>query len=145
MTLDWLDIRGPPIEACEHGVRENAPHFNSVFVGPRTFDRIEYPSAMVLPENTSRTGGNEFTHRVDTVLYFERTRGYDYVDDILHPVAAVISDTLTALRNTECVITYMPAVVEDYAGELDGTSVLMVRVQFEISTVRDVSEAGATD
>lgn len=142
MSLDWFTVRAPPIDVCEHGVRENSNVFDTIFVGPRTWDRITYPSAMVLPESTTRSGGNDFEHRVDVVMYFERTRDYDYLEDVMHPVASVIRDTLEAARATEEIVSFIPAVVEDYAGEMDNTQVLLVRVQFEFMTLVDVQEAG---
>lgn len=136
--VDWLKFRARPIRAVEHGVAA-VDAFEDSYTGPRTFDRIDYPIAEVLPQETARTDGNEFTHTIYANLYFERERGQDYVDDVLHPTAAVIDEVLAALKATECVVTFVPAAIEDYAGELDDTLVLLVSIRFEMVTVVDLA------
>jgi hypothetical protein len=115
MGLDWLNIRLPPIEAIEHGVAAT-DYFATEYIGPRTFDRIDYPAAQVYPLETSRSGSNEFTHRIETNLVFERTRGYSYLEDVLHPMADVISECMTALAGEDTVVAYYPSTIEDFAG-----------------------------
>lgn len=137
--VNWFDVRAPPIRAIEHGVRESGV-FNTEYVGPKTWERIDYPVGEVMPQSTSHTGGNEFTHSVFANLYFERSRDTDYVDDVLHPVAAVIEESLAALSNTESVVAYRAQSVEDFAGELDDTLILLVSIEFEVTTLVDLAE-----
>jgi hypothetical protein len=142
MAIDWYDVRAPPIEAVEHGVAVAADDgfLEATATGPRSYDRIDYPFGQVLPEDTRRTDGNEFTHTVSALLFFERGRGVDYLDDVLHPTAAVIDETLAALSSTECVVTYVPTAIEDFAGELDDTQLILVRIEFSITTLVDLAE-----
>lgn len=141
MPIDWLAVRADPIEAVEHGV-DATDTFDSIQVGPRTFDRISYPAAEVLPQETTRTSGNDFSHTIFTNLYFERSRDVDYIEDILHAVADVIGETMTALAATESAISFVPAGVEDYAGQLDNTQVLLVSIRWEVTTTVDLAETG---
>jgi hypothetical protein len=140
MAIDWHRVRAAPLEAVEHGVVAADVTANDPYVGPRTFDRIDYPAGEIIPQNTTRTDGNEFQHTIFANLYFERSRSLDYVADVLHPVAAVIDEVLSALSSTECVVTYVPGEIQDYAGELDNTSVLLVTIRFEITTLVDLAE-----
>jgi len=141
MAIDWLNVRLPPIEAVQHGVAAT-DHFATEYTGPRTFDAIDYPAAQVYPVETSRTDGNIFTHRIEANLVFERTRGYDYLDDVLHPMADVISECMSALANTGTVIAYYPNAIEDFAGELDNTGVVIIRIEFQVTTDVDMAETG---
>jgi hypothetical protein len=144
MPIDWLAVRADPIRAIEHGVGE-VDAFETTFTGPTDFDRIDYPCAEVLPQSSSNSDGNEWTHRVDVALYFERERGYDYIDDVLHPTAWAIDECLAALAATESVVRYVPNSVEDYAGELDDTAILLVVVQFEVATLVDMADTSPND
>jgi hypothetical protein len=138
MSLDWYDIRAPPIEACQHGVAvADVSEVN--YTGPRTFENIDYPAGEVLPQQTSRTAGNEFQHDIFVNLYFERGRDTEYLD-VLHHVSSVISEVMGALSNTEDVISFVPAVIEDFAGELDDTLILLVSTRFEITTVVEMAD-----
>lgn len=139
MGLDWLNIRLPPIEAIEHGVAATG-FFATEYIGPRTFERVDYPAAQVYPVDTTRSGSNEFTSRVEANLVFERTRGYDYLEDVLHPMADVISECMTALSNEESVVAYYPSTIEDFSGELDNTGVVVVRIEFTVTTLRDFAD-----
>jgi len=139
--IDWLTVRAAPIEACEHGVAES-DLLESTHTGPRSWDRIDYPVGEVFPQSTGRTDGNEFTHEIYTNLYFERSREYDYVDDVLHVVADVIDRTLSALSGTECVINFFPSSIQDFSGELNNTGILLVSIQWEVSTLVDMADAG---
>lgn len=140
MAIDWLAVRRDPIEAVEHGVRETADHFETIMIGPRSWDRIEYPVAEVLPQATNRQSGNQFQHTIFANLYFRRSRDHDYVGDVLHRIAAVVTNVLQACAETDTIGTYVPAAIEDYAGELDGTSVFLVSVRFEIGTSHDLAQ-----
>lgn len=140
MAIDWLRVRSDPIEAIEHGVNENSDLFETIYTGPITEDAMRYPVAEVLPENTSRADGNEFDHQIRVNLYFERGRDMDYVEDILHPVAGVVDECLAALSATPSVVTYVPGLIEDYAGELDNTYILLVSIRFDVTTLVDLAE-----
>jgi hypothetical protein len=139
MAVDWLKIRADPIRAIEHGVAE-ASAINETHTGPVTYDAMEYPVGEVLPQSTTQSDGNEFTHRIFANLYFERERRQDYVDDILHPVADVIDESLAALSAETSVIRYVPTSIEDYAGELDNTLVLLVSIEFTVTTAVDLAD-----
>jgi len=140
MAIDWLRVRADPIEAVEHGVRENADLFESVWVGPTNYNRIDYPAAEVLPQSTNREGGNQFSHTVFCNLYFERGRELDYVDDVLHTVAGVVTDVLQTCAETDTIGTYVPAEIQDFSGELDGTSLFLLSIRFEIGTSHDLAD-----
>jgi hypothetical protein len=139
MAIDWLTVRADPIEAAEHGV-EATDTFETLYIGPRTADRISYPAAEVLPQATERTSGNEFQHTLFTNLYFNRSRGLDYIDEVLHVIADVITETLAAFARTETAISYVPASIEDYAGELDDTLVLLVSIRWEVTTTVELAD-----
>lgn len=129
--VDWLAIRSDPIEAVEHGVTEASAHFEAgPWVGPRTYDRLDYPAVEVLPDETQRVDATDWTHTVVVNLYFERSRDLDYVADILHPTAAILDEVLTALSDVSHVTNYHPESIQDFAGELDGSSVLLVSIRF---------------
>lgn len=135
--VNWLDVRAAPIEAVEHGVAEADEHFRSTHTGPRTFDRIDYPVAEVLPDETARADSTNWEHSIYVNLYFERSRGLEYVADVLHPTAAVLDECLAALSDVECITNYYPESVQDFAGELDNTSVLLVSIRFRCQSLVD--------
>jgi len=139
MTVDWLSVRLPAIEAIRHGV-DAVGGFETEYLGPRTFKRIDYPAAQVYPINTSRSNANEFTHRIEANLIFERTKGYDYLEDVLHPMANTIEECMMALAATDSVVAYYPNEIEDFAGEMDGTGVVIIRVEFTVTTVVDFAD-----
>jgi hypothetical protein len=64
----------------------------------------------------------------------------DYIEDVLHPVAWAVVEVLDALAETESVVSYVPQTIEDFAGELDNTLVLLVAIQFEVTTLVDLAE-----
>lgn len=136
--VDWLDVRADPIEAVEHGVEQASEHFAAgPYLGPRTFDALDYPTAEVLPDETTRTDPTNWQHSIIVNLYFERQRGLDYVEDVLHPVAAVLDEVTLALSDVDCATDYHPERIQDFAGELDGTGVLLVSITFRIRTLVD--------
>jgi len=134
---DWLTIRKDPIEAVEHGVAESPATFAHQHLGPVAFDRMDYPAAEVLPDSTERADATNWDHDILVNLYFERGRELDYVADILHPVAGTIECVLTALGDVPRATNYYPVTVNDYAGELDNTSLLLVMIRFRITTQVD--------
>lgn len=142
---DWLRIRSQPIEAVEHGVEQvaDAGLLESTHTGPRTFDRMDYPIGEVLPDETSRSGATTWEHSIVVNLYFRRDRDLDYIDDVLHPVAAVLDETLSALGTVDCITDYHPASIQDFAGELDNTSVLLVMIRLRATALIDPGEFDA--
>lgn len=141
--VDWFDIRKDPIEAVEHGVDAADYHFDSSHTGPVSFGRISYPVAEVLPQETTRQDATNWIHRIDVNLYFDR--GNDdtdlgastYVEEYLHATAAVIDAVLGSLSDVPKATNYHPTRIEDYAGELDGTSLLLINIRFEVMTAVD--------
>jgi hypothetical protein len=93
-----------------------------------------------LPDSTERADATNWRHRIVVNLYFERGREMDYIDDVLHPTAAVLDEVLGALGEVECITDYHPASIQDFAGELDNTSLLLVSIQFEMRTLIDPGE-----
>lgn len=138
---DWLSVRSAPIEAVEHGAEAASAHFEAgPWIGPRTYDRLSYPAIEVLPDQTERADPTNWRHSIVVNLYFKRDRELDYVEDVLHPLAAVLDETLTALERTECITNYHPSRIEDHAGELDNTAVLLVSVTLQCVTQVDPAE-----
>lgn len=134
---DWLALRRKPIEAIEDGVTAADAHFGSTHTGPRTFDRIDYPVAEVLPNSTDRADATNWRHRITVNLYFERSSELDYVEDVLAPTANVLDECLGALSDVDCITDYHPASIQDYAGELDNTQLLLVSIEFQALTLVD--------
>lgn len=142
---DWLRIRRGPIEAIEHGVEAvaDAGLLEATHLGPRTFERIDYPIAEVLPDETQRTGPTEWQHTIVVNLYFRRDRDLDYIDEVLHPTAAVLDATLGELGGVDCVTNYHPESIQDFAGELDNTAVLLVSIRLRATALLDPAEFDA--
>jgi len=138
--VNWYDIRAKPIEAVQHGVNEASDLFNSTHTGPRTFDRIDYPVAEVLPDETARVGSTDWEHSIVVNLYFERSREQDYLEDVLYPTAAVIDHVLASLSDVDCINNYHPESVQDFAGELDNTQLLLVSIRFRATSMIDPGE-----
>jgi hypothetical protein len=133
---DWLTVRRGPIEAIEAGVN-TAGDFASTHTGPRTFDRIDYPVAEILPQQTTRQDATNWQHSVFVNLYFRRDRGLEYIDDVLVPWASMVDAVLLELDDTPKTTDYHPNRVEDFAGELDNTQLLLVLTEFQITTAVD--------
>jgi hypothetical protein len=134
---DWLSIRADPIEAVEHGVAQADTFFASRHTGPVTFEKIEYPAAEVLPDETSRADATNWSHGIMVNLYFERDRELDYVDDVLHAVADVIENVHAELETLPTTNNWYPESIQDFAGELDNTALLLVMIRFRITTAVD--------
>lgn len=140
--VNWLDRLRDPFEAVEHGVREADVHYRSIHTGPLTFDQIDYPAAQVYAEELSRRDGSNWTHSIAVNLYFLWDNDLHIVDDVYHPLAAVLNDVLAALENTERTKNYIPQRIDFFSGEPNADLVLAVSVQFQIDTVLDPSEFG---
>ena len=139
---DWYDILAEPLAAAEHGIAEADAFFGSVHDGPLNFDRINYPAAQTYLETFERADGTSWTLGVSTTLYFEWSRDTDTRDDVLHPLAAVIQETLAAFATVDCITDYHPARVDFFAGEPQSSLVLAVSVQFRVTTLVDPGEFG---
>jgi hypothetical protein len=124
------------IDAAERGAA--AADLRDPVVGPVDYSALSYPYVEILPESTDDQGGNEWAHTLRANLYFERGRRTDYVDDVLPAVRDIVTGIIEELGTVECVVSYRPTTVEDFAGELDGTLVLLVSAQFTVSTLVDV-------
>ena len=106
-------------------------------VGPTAYDRIEYPYCQILPEATDDQGGNEWAHTLRINCYFEREREYEYTT-LLATVLDAATAALDAIADIECVVSYRPQLIEDFAGELDNTLLLLISVQLRVTTVVDL-------
>lgn len=110
------------------------------FVGPTTFDAIEYPSVQILPESTDYQGGNDWNHQVRLNCYFERDRATDYLD-ALAAVGDAVVEAMSCLSDVGCVYSYLPTLIEDFAGEdPTGTSVYLISVRIEVGTLADLAD-----
>ena len=141
---DWYDILAEPLAAAEHGIAEADAFFGSVHDGPLNFNSIDYPAAQTYLENFEQSGGQgtEFQIAVSTTLYFEWSRDTDTREDVLHPLAAVIQETLAAFATVGCITDYHPARIDFFAGEPQSSLVLAVSIQFRVRTLVDPGEFG---
>jgi len=128
--VNWLSVRKDPIEAVEHGLATADATIETGFTGPVNRNAMRYPVGQVLPQSTSRADATNWQHTIVTNLYFERGRELDYVEDILHPTAAVLDNVLAAVSELPRVNNYYPASIEDFAGQLDNTQLLLVSIRF---------------
>jgi hypothetical protein len=109
-------------------------------VGPTDPDRIDYPAAQVLPENSTRSDANTWTHQIRLNMLFERGKaGVAYLT-VLEYVKEAITNAIANLGDVPCVGVFVPQLIEDFAGELDNTLLLLVSVQFSVTTQVDVSD-----
>jgi hypothetical protein len=133
------------IEAIEAGAGK-IDTLSQPFVGPTTFDAIEYPSVQILPESTDYQGGNDWNHQVRLNCYFQREReatgrtNQRYLD-ALGAVADATVEALACLSDVSCVYNYLPTLIEDFAGEdPTGTNVYLISVRFEVKTLADLAD-----
>ena len=124
------------IDAIEQGAAA-VDAFHAPEVGPTDYDALDFPYIQVLPENTTDQGGNEFQHQVRLNCYFERDRGDAYTD-YLRAVGDATTNALAALSDEPSVVSFRPTTIEDYAGELNGTLILLVSVQVSVGTLVDL-------
>jgi len=124
------------IDAVEAGAAAVAA-FHAPEVGPTDYDSLDFPYVQVLPENTTDQGGNEFQHQIRLNCYFERDRGDAYTE-YLEAVGTATTNALAEVSDIDCVYSFRPTTIEDYAGELNGTLILLVSVQLSIGTLVDL-------
>jgi hypothetical protein len=134
---DWYDTLTAPVAAAEHGVDATDEFFGSVHDGPLTFDAIDYPAAQVYVESFERSAATDYAMNVSTTLYFEWSRDTEFAEDVVHPLAAVIEETLAAMDDVGCITDYHPARIDFFSGEPASSLVLAVSVQFRVTTLVD--------
>jgi len=108
-------------------------------LGPTTFESIEYPYAEVLPDTTVYQGGNEYRHVFDTNFYFVR-RDFETYLDLLEVVHEAIPMLSTAFMGVSSTYNIRPNEIQDFAGEQDGSLIIMIRVSWRVDTVLDSAE-----
>ena len=139
---DWHDTLAQPLEAAEYGAEEAGDHFGSVHDGPLSFDHIDYPAAQVYLESFERSDPTNWSIAVSTTLYFAWSRDTSTSEDILRPLATVLSETLTAFEAVESITDYHPARIDFFSGEPSNQLVLAVSVQFRVTTLVDPGTFG---
>jgi hypothetical protein len=139
---DWYDTLAQPLAAVEHGVAAADDFFGSVHDGPLDFSQVDYPAAQTYVESLERLGGTDYEHAITTVLYFDWQRDTDTRDDIYHPVAAVIEETLAALADVDCITDYRPDRLDFFTGEPASGTVLAVQITFRATTLLDPGTFG---
>lgn len=127
------------IEAMRRGA-ESVDVFAGQTLGPTSFDRIDYPFVNILPEQTAYQSGNEWEHTVRFNVAFQRGRREDdYLIQMMHVFEAIkaINDELSGVN---CVISYLPVLIEDFAGETNGNLIVMFSTQFRVRTLVDLAD-----
>jgi len=143
MPYDWVAFVGEPVAAVEHAVA-TAAGVEAFTVGPRDWDRIDYPAAQVFHESTTHQGGNDWQHQIRANLLWADARDLDYQDDVLHVVGDVITTALQELAEIDCVYSYVPTSVEGIAGQPEdsATLLLVVSIQFQVGSLQDLKGLG---
>ena len=126
------------IEAIEAGA-DSIDELHTPVVGPTSFDAIDYPYVEVLPESVDYQSGNEYAHTVRLNCYFERGRTTDYVTQFAVAMDAAVA-AMNHVAGVECVVSYRPQTVEDFAGELDNTLLVLISIQLRITTLVDLAD-----
>jgi hypothetical protein len=137
---DWADRLAGPFEAVRHGIDAAGPQFASTHGGPLTFDRIDYPAAQTYLDEFARTGTTDWQFTITAAMYFEWSRDMDFVPDILHPVASVLDESLTALGEVGCINDYHVNRINFFSGEPGNSLVLAVTADFQCTTLLDPGE-----
>lgn len=136
------DSRANCIAAVEHGAA-TVDELHDPVVGPVSFgDRIDYPYCQVLPESTDRQGGNDWQHTIRLNCIFHRTRDADYLR-FLEVTFDAVAAALAELSTIECVYSYVPTTVEDFAGENDGDLLVMISVELQVGSLVDLAADAA--
>lgn len=138
--VDWNDRLSAPIQAVEHGIDASDTHFASEHTGPVTFDRIDYPAAQTVVEDVTRTGATGWTHTIQANLYFEWSRDTDLHDDIMHSVASVLDESLSALATTEHITNYVPESINFYSGEPGNNLLFAIQIRFRATSMLDPAD-----
>ena len=127
------------IEAIRDGA-DAVDTLHTPTLGPVSADRIDYPYAEVLPETTDYQSGNEYAHTVRLNCYFERTGDTDDYLLMLATAFDAIKQAVDDLSEVSCVVSYRPETIEDYAGELNGTLLVLISTQLRVTTLVDLAD-----
>ena len=105
-------------------------------LGPRDYTSIDYPYAQVLPESSDYQGGTDYDHLIRCNFIFEREREVTGDQDTyLKFMQAALEATKRSVVNCldqECVQFAMPTTIEDFAGEVEGSLLIMISVQLTV-------------
>lgn len=128
---------------CIHAVQEGASRVEELHdpvVGPVSYgNRIDYPYCQVLPETTTQQDGNDWQHTIRLNCIYERDRDSDYLR-FLEVTFDAVREALGELSEVSCVYNYVPATVEDFAGEDDGNLLVMISVQLVVGSLVDLGD-----
>jgi hypothetical protein len=131
------ESRSNAIEAVSHGA-SRVEELHDPVVGPVSYgNRIDYPYCQVLPETTTQQSGNDWQHTIRLNCIYERDRDSDYLR-FLEVTFDAVREALEELSEVSCVYSYVPATVEDFAGEDDGNLLVMISVQLVVGSLVDL-------
>jgi hypothetical protein len=134
------ESRSNAIEAAAHGASK-VEELHDPEIGPVTYgNRIDYPYVQVLPETTTQQSGNDWQHTIRLNCIFERDRDSDYLR-FLEVTFDAVREALEELAGVSCVYSYVPATVEDFAGEDDGNLLVMISVQLVVGSLVDLGDS----
>lgn len=110
------------------------------FIGPDDFERIDYPYLQILPEATDDQGGNEFSHtvRVNSIFELDRDREYTL---LLATALDAVTAALAELSQLDCVRTYRPQRIEDFANSEANNLLIMISVQIRVTVSVDLANS----
>ena len=132
------ESRSNAIEAVSHGA-SRVEELHDPEIGPVTYgNRIDYPYVQVLPETTTQQDGNDWQHTIRLNCIYERDRDSDYLR-FLEVTFDAVREALDELSDVSCVYSYVPATVEDFAGEDDGNLLVMISVQLVVGSLVDLA------
>jgi hypothetical protein len=134
----WYESRANVIEAVERGAA-TVDRLNGPTLGPTTFSSIDYPEIQVLPESMDQQDGNEYVHTIRLNCFFQRSRGVSYLDHLRAAMDATQA-ALDEVRDVDCVYSFVPTSIEDFAGESDADALLLISVQLQIATLIDLAD-----
>lgn len=138
--IDWGAVLTTPMDAVERGFEDHTDTFGDPIIGPRfTFKRLDYPCAMIVPQQHAYDGQNNYTQTVSVLHLFRFDRGDDY-RDIVREVADTFGDVLDALGAEECIGNHKPTNIEFLAGEPDGNLLVNIRVDYQVSVLVDLAQ-----
>lgn len=110
------------------------------FVGPDDFERIDYPYLQILPESTDDQGANEWSHTIRLNSIFELKRDRDYTT-LLAVALEAATAALTELSTLDCVRTYRPERIEDFANAEANDLLIMISVQLRVTVSVDLANS----
>jgi len=127
------------LQAIQRGAQsvDELPDSN---LGPTDFGRVDYPYAQVLPEQTAFESGNEWAHTVRLNLIFQRGKREDDYLTFMAVAFDAVKQAIAELSTVDCVVSYLPQLIEDFAGETNGNLLVMFSVQLRVSTLVDLND-----